>query len=162
VTGRAAAAVALLLAACAPAGTSGPRPGLTLDAEGIQPAGTDLRIDFGRAQQGTIEAVTRLVGARPAEITANAECGAGPVTAARWDRGPTLTFQDGTFLGWVSDGSGPAATSGIGPGSPGAALAGATFSDTSLGTEFETDGIFGLVEGDRVVTLWSGLTCFFR
>jgi hypothetical protein len=37
------------------------------------------------------------------------------------------------------------------------------FQDTSLGAEFEANGVFGLLEdGQTVDLLWSGLTCFFR
>ena len=155
------AALLFLLAACAPVAPDS-SPGLTLDAEGIQPAGTPLRVDFGRAQDGTIAAVSRLMGRPPAQVVANPECGAGPVTAAVWPGALTLNFQDGTFLGWVSEGAGPAATTGIAPGVPRAALPQATFTETSLGTEFATDGVFGLLEGDRVALVWSGVTCFFR
>jgi hypothetical protein len=40
----------------------------------------------------------------------------------------------------------------------------AVFTETSLGTEFQTAGVFGLLDdsGDQVAFLWSGLTCFFR
>ena len=76
-------------------------PPLTPDAAGLQPAGTDLRIDFGRAQAGVIETVSRLLGDDPSDIGTIGECGAGPVTAAYWDDGLTLNFLDGDFRGWA-------------------------------------------------------------
>jgi hypothetical protein len=164
---RRAAALALLLGACAApaAETQGPGPGLVLDAEGLHPAGSALRVDFGRAEAGTVAAVSKLLGAEPVETAANAECGAGPVKAVRWANGLTLNFQRGTFLGWVSEkgrGSAAATSSGLGPGTARAALQGARFEETSLGTEFEAGGVFGLVEGGEVRVIRAGVSCFFR
>ena len=150
----------LALAACA-AAAPGPAPrGLTLDAGGIQPSGTPLRVDFGRAQAGTIAAVSDLLGRPPAQVVTNPECGAGPVTSAVWPGAVTLNFRDGSFLGWVSEGT--ATSAGLAPGTPRSALAGATFAVTSLGEEFAAGGVFGLLEGDRVAVVWSGVTCFIR
>ncbi|MDH3262867.1 MAG: hypothetical protein OEM24_02590 [Paracoccaceae bacterium] len=164
---RAALTLALLLGACAApmASTSAAAPGLVLDAEGLRPAGSALRVDFGRAEDGAIAAVSRLLGAGPVETAANAECGAGPVKAVRWANGLTLNFQRGAFLGWVSEtgrGTAAAASTGLGPGTARAALQGARFEETSLGTEFEAGGVFGLVEGGEVRLIWAGVTCFFR
>lgn len=164
---RRATALALLLGACAApaAETRAPGQGLVLDAEGLHPAGSALRVDFGRAEAGTVAAVSKLLGAGPVETAANAECGAGPVKAVRWANGLTLNFQRGTFLGWVSEqGQGvPARTaSGLGPGTAQAAVPGAQTRATSLGTEVETGGVFGLVEAGEVRRIWAGLTCFFR
>ena len=74
----------------------------------------------------------------------------------------TLNFQDGTFLGWVSDAGGPGTTAGLAPGMPRAALTAATFAETPLGPEFEADEVFGLLEGEKVARLWAGVACFFR
>ena len=161
------AALALLLGACAApaAETRAPAAGLVLDAEGLRPAGSALRVDFGRAEAGTVAAVSRLLGAGPVETATIEECGAGPVKAVRWANGLSLNFQEGTFLGWVSGkGRGAAATtsSGLGPGTERAALQGARFEETSLGTEFEAGGVFGLIEGGEVRLIWAGVTCFFR
>lgn len=147
----------------------GPRvAGLVPDGGGLQPAGSDLRIDFGRDKAGVVEAVSRLLSARPGSDVVNAECGAGPVNTVSWD-GLDLTFMDGDFLGWIVDDAALAAAGGLRVGQTRAALeaAGAgPFRDTSLGVEFESGGVFGLLEtdgGDAPVTLlWSGLTCFFR
>jgi hypothetical protein len=164
---RGAAGLALLLGACAApvAAPRAPAPGLVLDPEGLHPAGSALRVDFGRAEAGAVAAVSRLLGTGPVETTAMQECGAGPVKAVSWANGLTLNFQNGTFLGWVSQqgrGAPSATASGLGPGTARAALQGARFEETSLGTEFAAGGVFGLVEGGEVRLIWSGVTCFFR
>ncbi len=163
--------LAALLAGCTVAVgpvETGRGAGLVPDGGGVQPVGSDLRIDFGRDKAGVVEAVSRLVGARPSSDVTNAECGAGPVNTVSWD-GLDLTFMEGDFLGWIVDDPALAVAGGLRIGQTRAALeaAGAgPFRDTSLGVEFESGGVFGLLEtdgGDAPVTLlWSGLTCFFR
>ncbi len=165
-----AAAVALVLAVagCTSVMTSQQPAVLFADGEGLQPSGTSQRIDFGRAEQGVVVAVSRVIGSNPAEISTNAECGAGPVRQVRWANGLTLNFQRGTFLGWVSrEGRGAviASSTGIAPGASqetAAARPGTRFTQTSLGTEFSVGGTSGLVEEGEVVAIWAGLTCFFR
>lgn len=93
---RLAVALALALAACTPTAEVARPPAYTPDANGIALVGSPLRIDFGRAQAGTIAAVTRLDGRGPSATTA---CASG-VTAVRWPSGLTLHFQRGAFLGW--------------------------------------------------------------
>lgn len=155
-------ALVLMLAACttAPGGPIPAAAGLTPDAGGLQPAGTDLRIDFGRAEPGVIATVSRLLGSDPVEIVSQAECGAGPMRAARWPNGLTLNFQDGDLRGWVVDAPGQPVAGGwqVGMAPPDLPM-----QSTSLGTEFSQSGVFGLVQDTgRVTTLWSGTTCFFR
>lgn len=154
--------LALLLTACsvAPNGQPPQAMGLTPDAGGLQPVGTDLRIDFGRAQAGVIDSVSDLLGTPPQDVTTNDECGAGPVTAAYWPVGLTVNFLDGDFRGWVvTEPDLPVAgglTVGMTP--PVGPLVG-----TTLGQEVEIDGIWALVEdAGTITTLWSGTTCFFR
>jgi hypothetical protein len=157
---RAALVFVLALSACATALPDQRPMGLTPDRGGLQPAGTDLRIDFSRAEAGTIDTVSRILGARPARINDLAECGAGPVRAARWPSGLTLNFQDGDFAGWVVDAPGMTVAGGyrVGMAAPDLAL-----QSTSLGRDFEAGGIFGLIEdAGTVTTLWSGTTCFYR
>jgi len=90
----AAMALALGLAAgCAP--PAPPPQGLRLASDGLRPNGTDLRIDFGRAEAGVIAAVTRVLGATP---TARQGTGCKAVT---WPDGLTLIFDAGRFLGWA-------------------------------------------------------------
>ena len=166
-------ALALPLAACmAPA----PAPrGLVLDPGGLAPAGSDLRVDFGRAQDGAVRAVASLLGRGPSSIERVAECGAGPVTMAGWDNGLTLLFRDGDFAGWLwrpgRQGAGQVTTaSGLTPGDPraeAAALPDVRFLPTTLPPtlgheEFVAGGLGGLIEGGAVTNLWAGVTCFFR
>jgi hypothetical protein len=92
------------LAACAPTAEVAPPPAFTPDSDGIALIGVPQRIDFGRAQEGTIAAVTRLEGRGPAATTV---CSSG-ATAVRWPSGLSLHFSDGAFLGWA-DGDGRAA-----------------------------------------------------
>ena len=157
----ASALVAGCTLATSPAPESPAPRGLTPDGEGLQPAGTDLRIDFGRAQDGVIDAVTRLLGQPPADITRNPECGAGLVTAAYWPNGLTLNFTQGDFTGWVVTEPGLATAGGLAVGQLPPAIA---MEETSLGREFERNGVWALVEdgSPEISTLWSGTTCFFR
>jgi hypothetical protein len=94
---RTAAALALAVTACAPAPEAAPPPAFAPDAEGIALLGVPQRIDFGRADEGVIAAVTRLEGRGPA---ATAACPGG-ATAVRWPSGLSLHFADGAFLGWA-------------------------------------------------------------
>ena len=109
----AALALALLLAACAAPEAPRQAPpalqarGLTPDANGLQPAGTPLRIDFGRAQEGVVAAVSRLLGAEPARATRTPGCTAADAEIA-WPSGLVLAFRAGTFVGW-RDGAGASA-----------------------------------------------------
>lgn len=159
---------ALALAGCMPAAPlpseAPPARGFSLDGGGVQPAGTPLRIDFGRAQAGVIDAVTRLAGVPPEAVIVQPECGAGPVTAAEWANGVTLNFLDGDFLGWTVSEPGVPVAGGLAVGQPRAALTAAQVQDTTLGLEFRQGDIFGILDegGTEVRMLWSGLTCFFR
>jgi len=148
------------LSACATALPQPQATGLMPDSGGLQPAGTNLRIDFSRAEAGAVETVSRILGARPAATVDQAECGAGPVRAVRWQSGLTLNFQDGDFAGWVVDEPGLVVAGGyrVGMAAPDLAL-----HQTSLGHEFEAGGVFGLIDqAGEVAALWSGTTCFFR
>jgi hypothetical protein len=156
--------VALALSACVTTPREPAPPVLSLDAGGIQPTVSQLRIDFGRAQVGVIDTVTRIMGGGPTQITTNTECGAGPVTAASWRDGLTLNFQDGAFVGWVNSDPALPVAGGFVPGLSRLSMPPVSFQVTSLGTEFGRGEIYGvLTEGDTAIaTLWSGTTCFFR
>ena len=155
---------ALVVTACMPGPRAPALPPLSLDAQGIQPSISQLRIDFGRAQVGVIDTVTRLLGEGPTEIVTTAECGAGPVTAARWKDGLTLNFQDGAFVGWVNADPDLAVAGGFRAGMPRLSMPPVSFQITTLGTEFGRGEVFGiLTEGDGAIRLlWAGTTCFFR
>ncbi len=161
-----AAGLLLALGACA-TGAPGPAPQasrIALAADGLAPAGSELRIDFGRAQAGVIDAVAALQGEAPRSVRQNRDCGAGPVTAATWDNGLTLNFLNGRFLGWVAQSPfQPTYPDGAVPlGTPADAVP-VTPEATSLGQEFERGGLWHLIdETGQVSTIWAGVTCFFR
>lgn len=97
------ATLLLLTAACSPAGPArDPAQGLVPDPGGLQPNGTPLRIDFGRAEEGVIPAVSRLLGDDPDLRGAVPGCS---LTTARWSEGLTLWFDGGAFVGWTSSGA---------------------------------------------------------
>ena len=155
---------ALALSGCVTTPREPEPPVMTLDAQGITPTVSQLRIDFGRAQIGVIDTVSRLLGEDPAQITTNAECGAGPVTAAAWEDGLTLNFQDGAFVGWTNADPDLAVAGGFRAGQPRLEMPQVSFQVTTLGTEFSRSDVFGiLTEGDVAIRLlWAGTTCFFR
>ncbi|WP_172298553.1 hypothetical protein [Pseudoruegeria sp. HB172150] len=163
-------AAALLLAACS--GTPDPSApsGGTIrpDASGLAIEGSPLRIDFGRTRDSTLAAVTRLMGAAPSSQVSNPECGAGPTLIVEYD-GLDLLFQQDAFRGWVADGAGIVTANGLRPGTTRTALeaSGAgPFEATTLGVEFETGGVFGLLpdgtQDAELQLLWAGTSCFFR
>lgn len=156
--------VALGLSACVTTPREPAPPPLSLDAQGIQPSVSALRIDFGRAQVGVIDTVTRILGSGPTQIATNTECGAGSVTAASWRDGLTLNFQDGMFVGWVNADPDLPVAGGFVPGMSRLSMPPVSFQVTSLGTEFGRGDVLGLLtEGDAAIAmLWAGTTCFFR
>lgn len=94
-------ALAVLLGGCV--GTQGPLPNgpivpFLLDLNGIEAVGTGQRIDFGRAEAGVIQTMTRLQGAAPTTLA----CVNPGVTTVLWDDGVSLSFLDGSFAGWGS------------------------------------------------------------
>lgn len=158
-----------LVAGCATSGPTmrGAVPAIILSQNGLGPAGSELTIDFGRAQAGVISAVSALQGETPRSTATNAECGAGPVFSATWDNGLTLNFQDGKFLGWVAQSPFEAAyPSGSVALGRAVDVLGAGFApeQTSLGQEFVAGGLWHLIDDEhaQVTTVWAGLTCFFR
>lgn len=163
------AALLVALAACTETTTVTRASGdvaLRPDRGGLAVAGGQ-RIDFGRAEAGTVAAVTRLLGT-PLSSGVNGECGAGPTKIVKY-RGMDLLFRDGAFAGWVAESPRIVAGNGLAPGVTRQQLAAGgygPFRATSLGVEFESDGIFGLLPDNDAATpvqlLWSGTSCFFR
>jgi hypothetical protein len=94
---RQAVVLALALAACTPTTEAARPPAFAPDSSGIALVGSPLRIDFGRAEEGVVSAVTRLEGRGPVGTTS---CPGG-TTAVRWASGLTLHFRGGAFLGWA-------------------------------------------------------------
>ncbi|PRX37204.1 hypothetical protein SAMN05216257_101223 [Meinhardsimonia xiamenensis] len=89
----------VLLAACAAPQEQASTRGLTPDEGGLQPHGTELRIDFGRARDGVVETVEELIGGPPRSRTLRTDCALMPVEIVSW-KGLELVFLDGTFRGW--------------------------------------------------------------
>lgn len=155
---------ATALAGCAAAPEEPDLPPFTLDGNGIEPTISRLSIDFGRAQVGVIDTVSRLLGSRPAEITTIPECGQGPMTVARWEGGLSLNFVDEDFRGWVSSDPELPVAGGFVPGQPRVEMPTVSFQVTSLGNQFNIGPVSGLLDPSEteVQTMWSGATCFFR
>lgn len=72
---------------------------MAYDARGIDVVGSGRRIDFGRAQAGVIDTMTRLQGDRPNLLP----CDAAARSAARWRDGLLLVFRNGAFVGWQTE-----------------------------------------------------------
>ena len=137
--------------------------------DGIHLSESDLRIDFGRSEQGVVAAMTKLMFEPPQSSVLNAECGAGPIKTVTWKEGLSLLFQNGAFRDWSVNRAVFITTNGYSTGMTRRMLRDRGFSDfqqTTLGSEFEVGGIFGLVEetgpNAPVTVMWAGVSCFFR
>lgn len=147
--------------------------GVALEGEGVRlvdmSSGTARPIAFGTGIDQVEASLAAAFGAPPSERGVNAECGAGPILHVQWPNGFVLLAQDGRFLGWEARASGPTTMDGIGVGSTRAEIEQSRrieIEQSTLGTEFRSGGLGGLLEGEgaqaRVGTLWAGLTCHFR
>jgi hypothetical protein len=150
---------------------------LALDSQGLRvvnvSTGATRAIAFGTSEANVVSVLTNLRG-KPRNRGVNRECGAGPLGFASWADGLSLQFNQGRFAGWNVDGRRQGANklttiNGIGTGSTRTQLNKAytvKVSQSSLGTEFSAGSLGGLLSGskstDRVTSLWSGTTCFFR
>jgi len=150
---------------------------LALDSEGLRvvnaSTGATRSLAFGMKEAEVVSILTNLRG-KPRSRGENKECGVGPLRFASWADGLTLQFDKGRFAGWNVDGRRSGANklttiAGIGTGSTRTQLNKAytvKVSQTTLGTEFSAGKLGGLLSGtkptDRVTSLWSGTTCFFR
>ena len=157
-------AVSVALTGCARAPEEPEIPPFTLDGNGLEPTISRLRIDFGRAQTGVIETVSRLIGTRPSSVTRATECGAGPMTIATWPGGLALNFVEDDFRGWTSFDPDLPVAGGLTPGLPRVDMPQTSFQVTSLGNEFNTGPISGILDPSEteIQQVWSGTTCFFR
>lgn len=169
----------------AQAGAAQHPPVISLDGEGLRlidpESGATRPLAFGVPLDQLKLVTEKLKG--PAETGRAEECGAGPLAYLSWKDGLTLYALDGLFAGWALDETGaPAAKakdgkpapklttiSGIGIGSSRADLLGAydaKIEQTTLGTEFNAEGLSGILDGTgakaRVTNLWSGVNCVFR
>ena len=147
-------------------------PDLAMEGEGLRLlSGTGVRsLPFGTRREALLAMLE--ASRSPADSGTLSECGAGPLDYAAWADGLTLYFQEGRFAGWALDerAEGAHATaSGIGPGSTRQALHAAydaKVEQSTLGTEFRTGDLSGLLDGPgpnaRVTALWAGVSCVFR
>jgi hypothetical protein len=129
-------------------------------------------IQFGQSQADVTRQLTEILGP-PSGTGRNAECPTGAVEYATFGE-LNVNFQNGKFVGWVLDGPmRPELESyqGLMIGQTRRELSGGdgdppTFEQSSLGSEFTSDGIGGLLDGNgpnaKVKTLFSGVTCFAR
>jgi hypothetical protein len=106
----------LILSACAaPAPPPARETALRLAPGGFDVAGTGREIGFGRAPEGAIAAVSRLLGASPDARNLSDGC-----ETVRWAGGLELAFRDWALAGWrATPGALPLRTaSGAAPGGP--------------------------------------------
>jgi len=97
VRSRAAVLGLLVLAGCT-ATQAARDPAVFLpDARGLGVAGSELRVDFGRATEGVIPTLTRELGP-PRRLSLDG-CPAGIADRLRWN-GLELTFTAESFVGW--------------------------------------------------------------
>jgi len=136
----------------------------TLTGTGITPTISRLTIDFGRAQVGVIDTVSRLLRDEPTEVRTVAECGGGPMTIAQWESGLSLNFVDEDFRGWVSSDPALPIDGGFQPGQARVDMPQVSFQVTSLGNEFNIGPVSGVLDDSEteILLMWSGATCFFR
>lgn len=166
-------------AASVPTPTPSARPTVTLaaislDGDGITlvdpESGGSRPIPFGTAESDVLAAFA--LRGTPKRST-NAECGAGPLAFADYPEGITLAFQEGKFAGWSTDTrSGGRITNmaGVGPGARRADIEKAMVlemvPDSTLGAEFTTGGMSGILDGTgpnaKVSDMWAGATCIAR
>jgi hypothetical protein len=135
-------------------------PHYLLAANGLDPG-----LSFGMPREAAVAAATAAFGA-PTGREHNDECGEGPMDFVTYGD-LQLGFQDGKLAGWAMGGSRPdlRSKSGLAVGAPRSVLGTAEIDrDSSLGPEFEVDGIGGLLDEKekKVDSLWAGSTCQFR
>lgn len=150
-------------------------PRVLLTANGLLADGTDAsEIRFAAPQAQTLAAVSRTLG-QPQAINEIVSCGGGEAGQAADYGALVLFFQGGTFTGWeqrrASENPYIGTPGGVNVGSRRPDLAAAlggepSIEKTSLGTEFDREGIYGLLANDRpdaqVDRLWGGNNCAAR
>ena len=122
-------------------------PPLLIGAEALYPVGSNLEISLGRAEEGAIPTVTRLIGAPPSDVADHAECAGTPVRTYAWPGGLELAFRDGDLAGWRATGVGYTTRTGVAIGGPAPADAGAA------------GGVAVAARDGRVSELWVGPRC---
>ena len=157
-------------AAPAPAAPA-PAAAIVLAPQGLNvTGGAPKQLAFGSPQAGVLAEVGAILG-QPAEQGIQEECPAGPLYQAQYAAGLQLVFQDSAFVGWFArEGSAFRTAAGIGPGSSlpqlKAAYPATTVEETSLGTEFAANELYGIIanpsDAGEVEVMFAGTNCVFR
>ena len=171
----------------APAATAIANPGapapaaehyaLAVTGEGLRlinrEQGSAQPLAFGMARDQAMRTVGNVLGA-PVAQGESPDCPAGPATSADFSSGLSLVFRDDRFVGWDlgagAGSAGPITTmTGAGVGDPRSALEQGMVVEveqSSLGTEFRTGGISGLLSSDApdatIESMWAGAVCIYR
>lgn len=157
-------------AAGAPAPVPSAAAAVVLEGAGLRLPGASppRTLAFDLAEAETIAALTKAFGRPPTERGENSECGGGSMNFADWEGELMVWFLDGRFAGWDSRGK-LKTLEGIGIGSSRAELAtlpGFEVEESTLGAEFRSGGLSGILESGapaaKVTSLWGGATCVFR
>lgn len=146
-------------------------PTILLTGHGLllETPGHGVPLSFDKSTQARVEQELAAFG--PPERASNDECPAGKLDFLDWKNGLQTTFQDGKFVGWFVDKSGPnplSTAEGLSVGDTRADLvaAKAEIFESTLGTEFTAGEVGGMLDGAgagaRVTDLWAGTNCFFR
>ena len=165
-----AGAAAAVDTAAASAGSGTGTVLLAPDGLEVAGAGGTERLAFGAGRAQVLARAATLLAA-PQEQGQNEECPAGPLSYAQYAGGLQLVFQDSAFVGWAArQGSAFRTARGIGPGSTlgevKSAYPAATVQQTSLGTEFSVDALYGVfsdsTDQGRLEMMFGGTNCIFR
>jgi hypothetical protein len=128
-------------------------------------AGVDL--PFGTPFHVAMRTLVAIVG-HEVHVAFPGECPEGPLVSVSLPGQIDLNFREDRLEGWfLAAGDAVATTGDLAVGAPRAALetAGTVWrTDSTLGLEFERDGVAGIVseDGTTVTHLWSGVACIFR
>lgn len=121
------------------------------------------------AGRNEVEAALTAALGEPVDLSANPECGTGPMEFTEYSGGFIVNFQNGNLAGWnSSDKLGATRVAGdVQVGSTRAEAEAsdgfAAIEDSTLGDEFALgDAMGGFFEGDSVVMIYAGTQCFFR
>jgi hypothetical protein len=160
---RTAAALIFLTSACAPVADTNRAGRLVLAPGGFTIGDTGLEVGFGRARDGAVAAVSRVLGTDPVSEANGEDCGG--LSTVRWPNEVSMEFQGGAFVGWTAEQAGPAIASGLSPGDARADVLeqGGEFAITPRGEEFQIGGVRGVMGRSGTVSmLYSGRICTNR
>jgi hypothetical protein len=143
---------------------------VSLDLAGLRAiAGDDSNgplLAFGSEADLAVEAVSHVIGARPAEDAVSTTCGPAPTRVIRWNEGFTLLARDGRFAGWAADRPGFRYGNGVAVGSSRNELNQAFNVRVTNGADGATFTIAaggrsggGTLSNGRVTSLRAGSTC---